>query len=199
MSDQTGSAPTALVIFESMYGNTHVIADHVADGLRAVFTTDVVSAATAIPERMAGVDLVVVGSPTHVHGLPGERSRKAAATAIEKSPDDLVLEPDALGPGLRELFAQLDAGSRTAAAAFDTRIGGPAIFTGRASRGIARRLRDHGFRLITAPESFLVDKHNRLLDGEADRATSWGRAVAESATVADRPSTVIGVPSDSAK
>lgn len=186
MSNQTGPAPRALVIFESMYGNTHVIADHVADGLRAVFTTDVVSAATATPERMAVVDLVVVGAPTHVHSLPGRRSREAAASAVERSPDDLVLEADALGPGLRELFDQLGGRSQAAAAAFDTRVDGPAILTGRASRGIAKRLRDHGFHLVTAPESFLVDKHNRLLDGEADRATSWGRAVAEFATVVDR-------------
>ena len=186
MSDQTGLAPTALVIFESMYGNTHVIADHVADGLRAVFTTDVVSAATVTPERMPDVDLVVVGAPTHVHGLPGRRSREAAVTAVERSPDDLVLEADALGPGLRELLDQLSGPSHSAAAAFDTRIDGPAVFTGRASRGIARRLRDHGFHLVTAPESFLVDKHNHLLDGEADRATSWGRAVAATATVAGR-------------
>ena len=193
MSDQTGPAPTALVIFESMYGNTHVIADHVAEGLRGVFATDVVSAATTTAERMAGVDLVVVGAPTHVHGLPGRRSREAAATAVERSPDDLVLEADALGPGLRELFDQVGEGSRVAAAAFDTRLDGTAIFTGRASRRIARRLRDHGFRLVTAPESFLVDKHNHLLDGEADRATSWGRAVAATATVAGRGSQQQGV------
>jgi hypothetical protein len=175
-----------MVIFESMYGNTHVIADHVADGLREVFATAVVSAATTTAERMAGVDLVVVGSPTHVHGLPGRRSREAAATAVERSPDDLVLETDALGPGLRELFDQLGGRSEAAAAAFDTRVDGPAILTGRASRGIAKRLRDRGFHLVTAPESFLVDKHNHLLDGEADRSTSWGRAVAAAATAADR-------------
>jgi hypothetical protein len=186
MSDQIGPAPTALVIFESMYGNTHVIADHVADGLREVFATDVVSAATATVERLAGVDLVVVGAPTHVHSLPGRRSRDAAATAVERSPDDLVLEPDALGPGLRELFDQLGRLPHTAAAAFDTRLDGPAIFTGRASRGIAKRLRDHGFALVTAPESFLVDKHNHLLDGEADRATAWGREVATTALAAGR-------------
>jgi hypothetical protein len=186
MSDQTGPAPTALVIFESMYGNTHVIADHVADGLRGVFATDVVSAATTTVERLAGVDLVVVGAPTHVHSLPGKRSREAAATAIEGSPDDLVLEPDALGPGLRELFDQLGGGSRAAAAAFDTRVDGPAILTGRASRGIAKRLQDHGFHLVTAPESFLVDKHNHLLEGEAERATAWGREVAPTAMVAGR-------------
>jgi Flavodoxin len=186
MSDQIGSAPTALVIFESMYGNTHVIADHVADGLRGAFATDVVSAATTTGERMAGVDLVVVGAPTHVHGLPGRRSREAAATAVQRSPDDLALEADALGPGLRELFEQVGRRSHAVAAAFDTRLDGPAIFTGRASRGIAKRLRDRGFHLVAAPESFLVDKHNRLLDGEADRATSWGRAVAASVTAADR-------------
>jgi Flavodoxin len=186
MSGQTEPAPTALVIFESMYGNTHVIADHVAEGLRGVFATDVVSAATTTAEHIAGVDLVVLGAPTHVHGLPGRRSREAAVTAVERSPDDLVLEADALGPGLRELLDQLSGQTHSAAAAFDTRIDGPAVFTGRASRGIARRLRDHGFHLVTAPESFLLDKHNHLLDGEADRATSWGRAVAATATVAGR-------------
>jgi hypothetical protein len=184
MIDQTGPAPTALVIFESMYGNTHVIADHVADGLRTSFATDVVSAGTATVERLAGVDLVV--APTHVHGVPGPRSREAAATAVERSPDDLVLEPDALGPGMRELFDQAGRAPHTAAAAFDTRIDGPAILTGRASRGIAKRLRDHGFHLVSAPESFLVDKHNHLLDGEADRATAWGREVATTALAAGR-------------
>ena len=181
MSDHTDPAPTALVIFESMYGNTHAIADHVAEGLRAGFATDVVSAATTTVERLAGVDLVVLGAPTHVHGLPGEHSRETAAAAIDRSTDGLVLEPDALGPGLRELFDQLDEGTHAAAAAFDTRIDGPAVFTGRASRGIAKRLKGHGFHLVIAPESFLVDKHNQLLDGEADRATAWGRDVATAA------------------
>jgi hypothetical protein len=186
MNAEIAPAPTALVIFESMYGNTRVIADHVAEGLRAVFAADVVPTATTTAERLAGVDLVVLGAPTHVHGLPGRRSREAAMTAVERSADDLVLEPDARGPGLRELLDQLDRGVGTAAAAFDTRIDAPAIFTGRASRGIAKRLRDHGFRLITAPESFFVDKHNHLLDGETDRATAWGRDVALRSMARDR-------------
>jgi hypothetical protein len=185
MNDQNGPAPTALVIFESMYGNTHVIAEHVADGLREMFATDVVPAATTTAERLAEADLVVFGAPTHVHGLPRRRTREAAATAIERSSDHLVLEPDALGPGLRELFDHLDRSVGTAAAAFDTRIDAPAVFTGRASRGIAKRLEDHGFDVVTAPESFLVDKQNRLLDGEADRATEWGRVVATRATRRD--------------
>jgi hypothetical protein len=186
MIAENGPAPTALVIFESMYGNTHTVADHVADGLRSVFATDVLPAARATPAGLAAVDLVVVGAPTHVHGLPRQRTREAAVAALEKSPDDLTLEPEALGPGLRELFDQLDRRDGAVAAAFDTRIDAPAVLTGRASRGIAGRLRDHGFRLVTAPESFLVDKHNHLRDGEADRATAWGRDVAERAAVGDR-------------
>ena len=47
--------------------------------------------------------------------------------------------------------------------------------TGRASHGIARRLRHHRRELIAEPESFLVDQDNELLDGEIERATQWGR------------------------
>jgi hypothetical protein len=168
---------TALVVFESMFGNTHVIADHVADGLRASFATEVTSAAAVTAEQLDAADLLVVGAPTHVHGLPGPRSRHAAADSVEKSPDQLVLEPDALGPGLRELFDRLAVDRDRPAAAFDTRIDAPAAFTGRASRGIARRLKGHGYELAADPQSFLVDKHNHLLSGEAERAEAWGRAL----------------------
>jgi hypothetical protein len=60
------------------------------------------------------------------------------------------------------------------AAAFDTRVNGIAVFTGRASRPIARLLRRHGYRLVAAPQSFLVGSHNTLLDGEASWARRWG-------------------------
>jgi hypothetical protein len=96
---------------------------------------------------------------------------------VEKSPDQLVLEPDALGPGLRELLDRLAVDRDRPAAAFDTRIDAPAAFTGRASRGIARRLKGRGYRLAADPQSFLVDKHNHLLAGEAERAEAWGRAL----------------------
>lgn len=50
-------------------------------------------------------------------------------------------------------------------------------FTGRASRGIARKLRQHGFRVIADPESFLVTADNTLVDGGAVRAETWARSV----------------------
>jgi hypothetical protein len=66
------------------------------------------------------------------------------------------------------------------AAAFDTRMNGPAIITGRASKGISSALRRQGYELIAKPESFRVTKANELCPGEQDRARSWGTALAQS-------------------
>ena len=54
---------------------------------------------------------------------------------------------------------------------------GPAVFTGRASRGIANRLEDRGCDVLRPPQSFLVDKTSQLVAGEADRAEAWGNSL----------------------
>jgi hypothetical protein len=58
------------------------------------------------------------------------------------------------------------------------------MLTGRASRGISRLLRRHGYRLIVPPESFVVTKLNTLVDGESSRARRWGKALAAAAGLA---------------
>ena len=45
----------------------------------------------------------------------------------------------------------------------------PPLLTGRASRGIEKRLIKVGYDLVADPESFLVDKQSHLLPGEAER------------------------------
>jgi hypothetical protein len=167
----------ALVVYESMYGNTRTVAQHVADGLQSRFQVTVVPVEDATVELVAGADLLVVGGPTHVHGLSTGMSRQAAADAAEKDPALTLEGTFSNGVGLREWLATVAAGA-AAAAAFDTRVPAPAAFTGRASRGIARRLRDRGFHLAVAPESFLVDKHNQLVAGEVSRAAAWGATLA---------------------
>ena len=162
----------AVVVYESMFGNTHLVAERIAEGLSHAHRADVLSVGEAIGTILHDVELLVVGGPTHAHGMSTSTSRQAA-TAEAADTDDLDLDPDAEGPGLREWFDGLPrlAGR---AAAFDTRIEGPPMLTGRASKGIARRLRKHGFDLVGEPESFLVDKQHHLLAGEADRAVAWG-------------------------
>ncbi len=174
----------ALVIYESMYGNTHTVAEHIATGLGADGGTsvEVVPVGDATPERLAAADLVVVGGPTHIHGMSTEMSRHQALTPEtlaheEEKGHHLEVDPDAEGPGLRDWFDGLEKGQATFAAAFDTRMHGPGALTGRAGKGITKRLRRHGFTVVAEPESFLVDHDNALDPGEVDHAERWGRGV----------------------
>ena len=167
----------ALIVYESIYGNTHVVANHIGAGLRREFEVDVVSVDGATADRVAAADLLVVGGPTHVHSLSSTRSRQAGRDAAHKPGKEIDLDPDAEGEGLRDWFRDLPATAPRAAAAFDTRVDGPALLTGRASRSIARRLGGLGYRLAADPESFVVDKENHLLAGEADRAEAWASSL----------------------
>ena len=163
----------ALVVYESMYGNTRVIAGNIADGLRVDNEVTVVPVAGATAELVAGADLLVAGAPTHMHGLPSAASRRQAARTAAKAGGGLRLDPDADGPGMQDWLRDL--GHRDGlAAVFDTRVNGFAVFTGRASRRMARLLKRHGYQLVAAPQSFLVCSHGTLLDGEASWARRWG-------------------------
>ena len=71
-----------LVVYESMYGNTHVVASNIADGLRGTYEVTLVPVALVTADLIAEANLLVVGAPTHMHGLstarpgssPGRRS-----------------------------------------------------------------------------------------------------------------------------
>jgi len=167
-----------LVVYESMFGNTHAVAEAIANGLRPTGDVRVVPVRDAVADLVAWADLLVVGGPTHMHGMPKSKTREGARERAEKPDSGLTLEPDAVGPGVREWLATLADGHGMQAAAFDTRGDGPAFLTGRASSGIASGLRDLGYRLVTESESFLVDKKQHLLASEAARATEWGATLA---------------------
>lgn len=175
----------ALVVYESMYGNTHAAATAIAEGLRGSYDVDVVPIGAATPELLAAADLLVVGGPTHAHSLSRTSTRKAAVEAAHK-PGGPDLDPGAGSAGAREWLDALCDGGRKTAAAFDTRMSGPATLTGRAALGIARRLRRHGYLLVLPPQSFIVDRQNHLLPGEIQRAARWGRGLAAAAMAAPR-------------
>ncbi len=167
----------AVIVYESMYGNTHLIAQAVGEGLGASADVVVVPVSEAHAALANGADLLVVGGPTHVHGMSRPRTRSAAVDAAEKPDSGLTVEPEASGPGVRELLESLGTLDMRAAA-FDTRIDAPAPLTGRASKVIARKLRQHRCTLIADPESFLVTKDSHLEPDEADHARRWGAALA---------------------
>jgi hypothetical protein len=170
----------AVVIYESMFGNTRAIAYAIGAGLSDYFDVAVIPVAQAYPTSYSQADLVVVGGPTHVHGMSRPSTRQAAAKQAAGA-EALSLEPGATGEGLREwLASHVTSRGHGLAAAFDTRMQGPAIMTGRACKGIGSALRRQGYELITKPESFVVTKANELRTGEQDRARAWGEALAES-------------------
>ena len=167
----------AVVVYESMYGNTRAVAEAIGEGLRPVLDVDVVPVGRAGSEVVEGAALLLVGGPTHAHGMTRRRTREAAAEAAGKQGSTLVLEDGADGPGVREWLASLG-DLNVLAAAFDTRVDWPAVLSGRASKGIERELQSHGAHLVVDPESFLVTKENSLDPGEADRAHRWGERLA---------------------
>ena len=172
----------AVVVYESMYGNTHLIADAIGDGIRDATGIDevvVVSVHEADAALAPGADLLVVGGPTHAHGMSRESTREDAVRQANEPDSGLTLDPDAEGPGLREWFDSLHR-LDTSAAAFDTRIDLPVALTGRASKGIARRLRKLRCHQVAEPHSFLITTETELEPDEAKHAREWGAELAAS-------------------
>lgn len=160
----------ALIIVESVFGNTWAIGEAIAAGMAPALVGDVV--AVDQPIELAGVDLIVVGGPTYDHGLSRPFTRKAAKGQAGIHPVNLAV-------GIREFLASAGDGAGKAAAAYDTRFPRPKWLTGSAAAQAARRLRRLGFRLVAEPHSFFVEAmRGPLADGELDRARAWGQRLA---------------------
>jgi flavodoxin len=186
----------AVVVYESMYGNTHAIADQVALGLAdGTADVDVVAVASAGAERLGGLDLLVLGAPTHVWGLSRSSTRREAVSAAAGSGGALTAEPGAAGPGLREWLAQMTC-TPARIAVFDTRRPAPLGASGSAAKKIARRVEQRGYQVADSPQGFLVTKDNHLVEGELHRAREWGEHLARSDTGNDRAGVRPSLPKD---
>ena len=121
----------ALVVCESMYGNTRKIAEAIATGVGELADVHLVPTAEALDALTDRPDLVVMGGPTHVHGMSRAKTRRAAIADGRKPGSELQVDPQAEGLGIRDILESiknLDA----RAAAFDTRLPVSAWISGRA-------------------------------------------------------------------
>ncbi len=159
---------SALVVVESMFGNTRMVANAVAAGLSESVPTTVVEVSAA-PSR-TGADLLVVGGPTHALGM----SRRATRDdAVRQGAVDAGVRV-----GIREWLQDLPDQPGTPVATFDTRVRKRGV-PGSAARSAMRRLRSRGMRPIHEPETFWVTTtKGPLASGELDRACTWGRQLA---------------------
>ena len=149
----------ALVIYDSLYGNTEQIAQAIGSGLRSGNEIRVLRAGDAKPSDLKNLDLLIVGSPTQKF-RPTEAIKKLLASIPRRG-----LE------GVR-------------AAAFDTRFGmedmpsrilPPFVrIFGYAAKPIAHQLAGKGAKLIASPEGFFVKQaEGPLKPGELERAARW--------------------------
>jgi flavodoxin len=58
----------AVVVYESMFGDTRQVAEAIGDGLGLKFEVTVVAVDRLTTDQLRGIDLLVVGGPTHVRG-----------------------------------------------------------------------------------------------------------------------------------
>ena len=169
----------ALVVYESMWGNSEHVAQAVAEGVAEVMPVDVTDVAAA-PLDLDEVSLVLVGGPTHGHSMSSPESRREARC--------LGALHGSICTGLREWLGDLPDEADRWLATFDTRVSKTRRLPGSAARSAARAGRRHHFHTAAKPRSFyLLDTDGPLLDGELERARQWGREVAASVPQPGQP------------
>ena len=156
----------AIVVYDSVWGNTKTIAAAIAQGLGP----DVRAYATdAVPrERLATADLIVAGSPVYSMQLPTEASRASIVQKEAHGP-----EPDLTHPSLRSWLDGLPEGHGYGAA-FETRLRFSPMG---ATRTIAKKLGSAGYRPLGKAKFVVRGKYGPLRDGELERAREWGQAL----------------------
>lgn len=159
----------ALVVYESSFGNTGMVAEAVWHGLADHVEDAVLRRVDVAPTRLdPSVQLLVVGGPTQAFGMsrPSTREDAQAKSGLP-----------AVGPttGVREWLHQLEPPNRPVySATFDTRIHSPHV-PGSAAVGAWRLLSRGGFELTAEVESFWVTGlKGPLREGELERAYTWG-------------------------
>jgi flavodoxin len=145
----------SLIIYFSKFGNTRQVAEVIAKEFTTAGEARVVGLDACAPSYLEGIDLVVVGSPTHRMKLP-----EVVRTTLKSLPRGTLR------------------GKRVAA--FDTSYKMSwwlAFFT--AARKLDRRLRRLGGKRVIKPETFYVTaREGPLYEGEIERAKEWAQTLA---------------------
>jgi flavodoxin I len=146
----------ALVVYDSVYGNTEKIARAVGEAITPSGEVKVLRAGEANPSELASVDVLIVGSPVH-GGRPTPAVQDFLNKMTRQSLKDIKI------------------------AAFDTRATSKfAKIFGNAAGRIAGQLTKKGGVLTVPAEGFFVTgTRGPLKEGELERATAWAKGILE--------------------
>lgn len=159
----------ALVVYESMFGNTAAVAQAIGEGLGATMQVELRQVHDVSPDALDDVDLLVVGGPTHVFSMSRPKTREEAVSQGGTG--------GSVDFGLREWMSSVpNTAPGHSVVTFDTRMVKGRHFPGSAAKSAARAARKQGLSIAAPSESFfVVGSAGPLVDGETERATDWGR------------------------
>ncbi len=160
----------AVVVYQSLWGNTAAVAKAIAEGIGS--GAKALSTAEASAEAISGADLIVAGAPVLGFSLPRDNMLKM----IEANKAKYKVAPDTSQPSMRSWLAALPAGHGRSAA-FETRIWwSPGGSTG----GIEAGLEHAGYcRLVKAQRFIVQGEVGPLREGELEKAKAWGVELAQ--------------------
>jgi len=160
----------AIVVYESLWGNTAAIARAIAAGIGPqvqALTTDEATGAA-----IADADLIVAGAPVLGFKLPDEKMRASAAMNAGRAP----APADLSHPSMRSWLEVLPKG-HARSAVFETGIWWS---PGGATGAIARALEEAGYPSVAKAHRFIVKgTYGPLREGELERARQWGAELAQ--------------------
>lgn len=137
----------ALVVYDTKFGNTEMVAQAIAAALGPEVRAARVD--TIKPADLTGLDLLIVGSPTQAWSA--SKGTKALLSSLQ-------------GRAL----------SGVRAAAFDT--GFTSRLSGSAAKKIERALRRRGCTIVAPATRFFVKgTEGPLADGELEKAAAWAK------------------------
>jgi flavodoxin len=154
----------AMVVYDSAYGNTGQVAEAIGKALGPQEAVTIVRVGDVNPEHLAGVTLLIVGSPT-------QKFRPTGATTrfLKSIPKNGLKGVKVAAFDTRFTVSEIE---KVRILAFFVRI------FGYAAKPIADRLESAGGELVIPPEGFYVgDTEGPLLEGELERAADWAKQI----------------------
>ena len=158
-----------MVIYDSQYGNTAQIAQAIADGLKSAakdaIEVDLRKIGDVRPEQLAGLDVLIVGSPTQRFS-----STTAMRDFLKAIPKKALAGVSVAGFDTRLTEAELHA--------HGAMLGKLVDWFGYAAPRISEGLEKRGGHVTMPPEGFYVrGTEGPLLEGEIERAADWARQI----------------------
>lgn len=158
----------AIVVYESLWGNTAAVARAIAAGLGP--DARALSTAEATPDFLAGAELIVAGSPLFAFQMPTDKIRATIRGKAATFPKP----PDLSHPPLRAWLETVPPGNGRCAA-FETRIWWS---PGGATGAILQALKKAGYAPAGSKRFKVAGMTGPLKPGETERARQWGASLA---------------------